>query len=204
MRRNNETPLGCYLIIIIIASPFFLISMCNDRLQDKEKKIKYDKLAEERKNYLNQFDFDFEEVTKDIENLNLQKIQRSKPNKPLIIFQKRVFDKKNELFFTYELNKKLEKGYMSFKKNEINTIVVISDTLINVGYYSRTNKIGFKNNILISYIDKKTNRVIKNFEIEGEEPPKEIRYHENDDYNKVYGKRPSELEIYENIVNNIN
>lgn len=186
-----------------MAIPFFIVSTCNDKIRDKEKQKEYAELSEQRKTYLKQFDFNFEEIAKDIENVNLQNIQKSTPRKPILIFQKRVYDKKNEFFFNYELNKKLEKKYMSFKNSEINTIVLISDTLIHVGRYSRTNKVGFKQNIIISYIDKKTNQVIYKKIIEGEKPPDEIRYHENDNSNEVYGTRPSELEIYENILNNV-
>lgn len=203
MSRNNEIPLGCYLMMFIIAIPFFIVSTCNDKIRDKEKQKEYTELAEQRKTYLKQFDFNFEEITKDIENVNLQYIQNSIPRKPIIIFQKRIYDNKDEFFFNYELNKKLEKKNMSFKNSEINTVVLISDTLIGIGRYSRSNNIGYKQNIIISYIDKKTNQVIFKTIIEGENPPDEIRYHENDKSNKVYGTKASELEIYESIINNI-
>ncbi|WP_035673711.1 hypothetical protein [Flavobacterium sp. 83] len=203
MSRNNQMPLGCYLIIIVIAIPFFIVNTCNDKIRDNEKQKEYDELSEQRKTYLKQFDFNFEEIVKDIENVNLQNIQKSIPRKPILIFQKRVYDTKKEIFFNYQLNTKLKNKYMSFKNSEINTIVLISDTLINIGHYSRTNKVGFKNNIIITYIDKKTNEVIYKKTIEGEKPPDEIRYYENDDSNEVYGTRPSDLEIYENILNNI-
>jgi hypothetical protein len=203
MSRNNEIPLGCYLMMFIIAIPFFIVSTCNDKIRDKEKQKEYTELAEQRETYLKQFDFNFEEITKDIENVNLQNIRKSIPRKPIIIFQKRIYDNKDEFFFNYELNKKLEKKNMSFKNGEINTIVLISDTLISIGRYSRSNNIGYKQNIIISYIDKKTNQVIFKTIIEGENPPDEIRYHENDNSHKVYGTRASELEIYESIINDV-
>ena len=203
MSRNNQMPWGCYLMILIVAIPFFTVSTCNHIIRDKEKQKKYAKLSEQRKTYLNQFDFNLEETAKEIENVNLENIQKAIPRKPILIFQKRVYDKINHFSFNYELNKKLEKKYTSFKNNEINTIVLISDTLIDVGRYSRSNKLGYKQNIIINYIDKKTNQVIYKKIIEGEQPPDEIRYHEKDNSNKVYGKRPSELEIYENIINNV-
>lgn len=92
---------------------------------------------------------------------------------------------------------------MSFKNSEINTIVLISDTLINTGQYSMTKKLGYKQNIIINYIDKKTNQLIYKNVIEGGNPPEEIKYHTNDNYNEVYGERPSELLIYENILGHI-
>ena len=206
MSRNNQIPLGCYLIMLPFALVFFGISTCNDKIRENENQEKYKKLQQEKSNYLNKFNLSFEEIAEDIKNSNVQIIQKSSPKKPIIIFQKRTINKREEVFFNYDLNKKLEKGYESFKNNEINTIVLVSDTLIKIGQYSRTEKIGFRNNIIITYIDKKTNRVIFKDEIQGEEPPEEIRYSKKDhysNYNEVYGKRPSEEEIFEKIVYNI-
>ena len=203
MRRNDDTPLGCYLIFFVIIFIVFAVSNCNDEKRNEEKQKDKGKLDQIQKEYLNRFDFNFEEIIENIENLNLQNIEKSTPKKPIIIFEKRTVDNKKIVFFNYQLNKKLDKEYVSFKNNEINTIVLISDTLINVGHYSRTEKIGFKNNIIITYIDKKTNKIIFKDEIEGEKPPEQIRYHENDESDKVYGKRPSELEIFEKIITNI-
>lgn len=90
MSRNNKTPIGCYLIMFIIAIPFFIVSTCNDKKSEKEKEKKYVELSKKRENYLRQFDFDIEEMAKDIKNVNFKNIQKSTPRKPIIIFEKRT------------------------------------------------------------------------------------------------------------------
>jgi hypothetical protein len=203
MVRNDKTPLGCYIIIFIFLFIFVAISNCNDNERNAVKQKELEKSNQKLNAYVKKFDINFEEMTKNIENVNHENIQKSIPKKPIIIFQKRTIDKKNSISFNYYFNYRLEDKFMSFKNSEIKTIVLISDTLINIGHYSGTQKIGFKNNIVISYIDKKTNRIIFKDVIEGEEPPQEIKYRERDKFDEVYGKRPSEEEIFKRILTNI-
>lgn len=203
MRRNDDTPFGCYIIFFIIIFIIFAISNCNDEKRDEENQKKSKKTQQIKTNYINKFDFKLDIFSKEIEDLNLEKFDKSTPKKPIIIFKKRRVNNKNQFSFYYDLNKKLQNDFMSFSNDEINTIVIITDTLINIGNYSRTNKIAFKNNIVITYIDNKTKKVILQDYILGDDPPQEIKYYEKDESNKVYGKRPNESEILEKVLSNL-
>mgnify|MGYP006183823981 CR=1 FL=1 len=59
MRRKDDTPFGCYLIFFVIIFIVFAVSNCNDEKRNEEKEKEKEKLDQIKKEYLNQFDFNF-------------------------------------------------------------------------------------------------------------------------------------------------
>ncbi|MES2544210.1 MAG: hypothetical protein V4548_04945 [Bacteroidota bacterium] len=202
MKNNNGCFITLFLILIYITA---VIIVRNNNSENKQKKVIEQKKKvkierEEEIAFILNYDFDVKEFGKQFEKCQVGNNKYYKPNLPIIVYKK---DKYYSTIFDYSLNKKVKEIFKSFKIKNINTVVILKDTLVDIGRYTRGNARAIQQQIIISYIDIKTKKEVFFDIVKGEDPPKSIKSRHLLE-GKVLGSPPTEENILEAIQKNLN
>lgn len=210
MKDNNDK--GCVLnifaLIIFLNIVCFLVYKCNSNIEErkdlesKEKKAAEIKAKKESSDFKKQYDFDIYELCDVVKKCKVGEFKTYKPSSPIIIYKQlnylQIFE------YSYPMNKNIGSKYISFSKDSIKTIVILRDTLVDIGRYSgRNNTRAIQRQTIISYVDFNTKKEIYYDIVKGEEPPESIRSRSALG-DRIVGPFPNETEILETIKKNIN
>lgn len=113
---------------------------------------------------------------------------------PIIVYHK----SNGKILFDYEFNKVLDSTLTSFYFDSLNTIVLLEDGFIELGTYTNGKTRAQKHETTISFLDKKSMKIISSTNILGGDPPRSIEY-KGTAPETATGTRPSYLEIIDTI-----
>jgi len=155
-----------YLVVLFIV--FFPLKGCykgdlitKNIVENELNKIKI---------YKSYYDFNVDSLFEGNKELNYD--YKNKIGFPIIIFTQ---DFKEYKFDVY-LNESLPNNLKTFNYDSIKTIVVLKKRVKDVGFYSNVNVSALQVNTDIIFIDKKTLTISKNRLINGEVPPKTVKF----------------------------
>jgi len=199
---KDYTKLGCFGIVLIIIFIVIAVDNCNSEERKREKMALIATTQREKQAFENKFNYNLDSVSKIfLENTLRLHRTKVKPVLPIMIFEKRGDDSIWVRQY-YSLNKRLSANFIATRKEEIGTFVLVQDTKVEKGKYSRSNHKGLQQYIIISYINPKTSKIINSDTIKGGEPPEQAEYRENDIFDYHIGTLVKEDDILNTILDN--
>lgn len=199
-KKDNSKYFAKYYSIIIVITFLYARGCYNsdkycesrDKRLNEMKVAKTNEIIEYKKQY--DFDVDILNITSPIKIIDKKKILKL----PLIIYNKNG----DEIIFNYELNKSLDISLTSFFYDSINTIVLLENSIVDIGTYSNGATKAQKIETTIRFLDKLSMNEITSTTLSGGAPPSSITYKRGSPISRS-GSAPTSDEIIKTIKNEL-
>ncbi|HMG16365.1 MAG TPA: hypothetical protein VK590_13000 [Saprospiraceae bacterium] len=185
---NKSGIILMYLFFSILAS--LVARQCYS--DDLAKKNEIVKEKEEVKKFKRKYDFDVDSVS--ISNTDTKKANSQhyrKPRFPIIIYR----NEDDKIIFDLQFNENLDLKYKSYKHDSIQTLIILKDTIENIGYYNNNITKAQKAVTNIDILDFKTLTHLKELFIKGSEPPNNMSFPRSYTPPAITGAKPNLDEI---------
>jgi hypothetical protein len=181
-----------YSIVIIIA--FLSARGCyNSDKKWKDRQIEKDN---EISAFKNKYDFNVDSLL--LRSSNSINVKKVKLKLPIIVYRKW----EDKTSFDYEFNKSLERNLTTLSYDSLNTVIILENTVVDIGTYSNGKTKAQKIETTIRFLDKQSMKEITSTTLTGGEPPSSISYRRSSPESRS-GSAPTSYEIIETIKNEL-